>query len=77
MEEIKATVKTKRDLTEEEMEKVNGGCMPTCFHPELSKYLGKSKTRFGERLYLWQCAKCGAEIWVLNVPRTGGAEGGW
>jgi hypothetical protein len=27
MEEIKATVKTKRDLTEEEMEKVNGGCM--------------------------------------------------
>ena len=25
MEEIKATVKTKRDLTEEEMEKVNGG----------------------------------------------------
>ena len=27
MEEIKATVKTKRDLTEEEMEKVNGGCI--------------------------------------------------
>ena len=27
MEEIKATVKTKRDLTEEVMEKVNGGCM--------------------------------------------------
>lgn len=70
MEEIKATVKTKRDLTEEEMEKVNGGCMPTCFHPELSKYLGKSKTRCGERLYLWQCAKCVERkcIIYLNFP---------
>ena len=40
---------TKRILTEEEMEQATGGCMPTCFHPTLSRYLGKTDIRCGER----------------------------
>ena len=68
---------TKRVLTNDEMEQARGGFMPTCFHPTLSRYLGKTDIRGGEKVYLWECAKCQAAIWVLNVPRTGGAEGGW
>jgi hypothetical protein len=48
-----------------------------CFHPKLSEYLGQTKESFGEKLYLWKCAKCGSEIWVRNVPKTGGATGTW
>lgn len=66
-----------REMTEEELVQVSGGMMPACFHPTLSEYLGQTKERFGEKLYLWRCAKCGDQIWVLNVPRTGGATGGW
>ena len=67
----------KKEISMEELTKAAGGFMPTCFHPKLSEYFGKTKESFGEKLYLWKCAKCGSEIWVKNVPKTGGATGTW
>ncbi|MCR4876808.1 MAG: hypothetical protein K5922_06530 [Clostridiales bacterium] len=68
----------KRELSQKEMEDVSGGCMmPVCSHPRVSVYLEKTEVRFGEKVYLWKCSNCGAEVWCLNVPKTGGATGGW
>ncbi len=71
MEEIKT------ELSKEEMDQVSGGFMPSCFHPTVKEYLGKTRVSMGEKQYLWRCGKCNAEIWVLNVPKTGGATGTW
>ena len=61
---------TKRILTEEEM-------YANMFSSDFIKVSRKDGYPLWRKVYLWECAKCQAAIWVLNVPRTGGAEGGW
>ena len=47
------------------------------FSSDFIKVSRKDGYPLWRKVYLWECAKCQAAIWVLNVPRTGGAEGGW
>lgn len=60
----------KRELSSEELEKVNGGNIPVCSHFKRERIEGEETRRYylflKKKMYRWHCLTCGKDFWSTD-----------